>query len=70
MDVLKVKQPWQSSPGLSFDIRQGCDLMDPDTQRDVSNLLGTAAPELLVALSPVSLLGWLGSLEQVFSDPY
>ena len=42
----------QGGTGLSFSVEQGCDLLDEQTQRDVSELLDAACPELLLACPP------------------
>ena len=43
--------------GLSFDIEQGWDLLDPGVQREVDRLLDRARPELLVACPPCKHMG-------------
>ncbi|CAE7244986.1 GIP, partial [Symbiodinium sp. CCMP2456] len=42
----------QGGTGLSFSVEQGCDLLDEQTQHEVSKLLDTACPELLLACPP------------------
>ena len=42
----------QGGTGLSFGVEQGCDLLDEQTQHEVSKLLDAACPELLLACPP------------------
>ena len=53
--------------GLAFDIKQGCDLLNPDTQQEVSDLLELANPQLLTASPPCTHWGGVGAFEQVLS---
>ena len=43
--------------GLSFDIRQGCDLLDLATQVEVNAVLDEVPPELLVCCPPCTYWG-------------
>ena len=43
--------------GLAFDIKQGCDLVDPATLKEVSDLLESANPRLLTASPPCTHWG-------------
>ena len=56
---LAEKARAQGGTGLSFDIHQGCDLLDKETQREVSQLLDAACPELLWCCPPsIHWGGW------------
>ena len=49
----------QGATGIAFDISQGCDLLDPSTSQEVSDLLDNACPHLLVACPPcIHWGGW------------
>ena len=47
----------QGYRGLSFDVLQGWDLLDPQTQVEVDRLLDRARPELLVVCPPCKHMG-------------
>ena len=55
--------------GLSFDIKQGCDLLDKGTQKEVSELLHTACPDLLLACPPCVHWGGWDYLNRCFRTP-
>ena len=48
--TLKAQQC--GATGIAFDVKQGCDLLDPQTQQEVSGLLQEAKPSLLTASPP------------------
>ena len=53
--TLKAQQC--GATGIAFDIEQGCDLLEPQTQKEVSELLQEARPGLLTASPPCTHLG-------------
>ena len=55
--------------GLSFDIKQGCDLLDKDTQMEVSELLDQSCPALLLACPPCTHWGGWEHLNQWYRTP-
>ena len=52
--------------GLSFDIQQGWDLLDPSVQEEVDAMLDEACPELLVVCPPCTYWGGWDNLNQYF----
>ena len=48
----RLEAEQQGLRGLSFDVKQGWDLLDPTVQREVDRMLDRAKPELLVARLP------------------
>ena len=55
--------------GLSYDIQQGCDLDDPETQARVSRELDKAKPELLVVCPPCRNRGGWEHLNRCYRSP-
>ena len=59
----------QGLTGLAFDKVQGCDLLDKDTQLEVSHLIDNAQPELLTACPPCTYWGGWDNLNRCFRTP-
>ena len=59
----------QGATGLSFDIKQGCNLLDPNTQHEVSDILDKACPDLLVACPPCVHWGGWDHLNRLYRSP-
>ena len=55
--------------GLSFDIQQGWDLTDKDTQQEVDRMLDRANPELLVVCIPCKHWGGWHRLNKLYLRP-
>ena len=55
--------------GLAYDIKQGCDLLDRQTQQRVSQELEDARPELLVVCPPCAHEGGWENLNQFYRTP-
>ena len=55
--------------GLAFDIKQGCDLNDKDTQAQVDTLLDEACPQLLTASPPCTHCGGWDHLNMCYRTP-
>ena len=55
--------------GLSYDIQQGCDLDNPETQARVSRELDEARPELLVVCPPCRNRGGWEHLNRCYRSP-
>ena len=55
--------------GVAFDIKQGCDLTDPQTQKEVDELLDQARPKSLTASPPCTYWGGWDHLNKCHRTP-
>ena len=65
--TLQARQ--QGATGLAFDLKQGCNLLSPNTQKEVDVLLEEARPALLTASPPCTHCGGWDHLNQCFRTP-
>ena len=65
--TLQARQ--QGATGLAFDLKQGCNLLSPNTQKEVDVLLEEARPALLTASPPCTHCGGWDYLNQCFRTP-
>ena len=55
--------------GVAFDIKQGCDLVDPQVQKEVDQLLDEARPKALTASPPCTYWGGWDHLNMCYRTP-